>query len=72
LFKSNWPRSYSEAAAVADYLISSGISKRAAKCLAQGMLFSPDKRFADARAFKAALSSADGYPIKPVKVVTKK
>lgn len=72
LFKANWPRSYSEATAVADYLISSGISKRLAKCLAQCILFSPDNRFADARAFKAALSSADGYPIKPVKVVIKK
>jgi serine/threonine protein kinase len=72
LFKSNWPRSYSEAAAVADYLISSGISKRLAKCLAQGILFSPDNRFADARAFKAALSSADGYPMKPVEVLSKK
>jgi serine/threonine protein kinase len=72
LFKSSWPRSYSEATAVADYLISSGLSKRAAKCLAQGILFSPDNRFADARAFQAALSSADGYPIKPLKALSKK
>ncbi|MFC2050715.1 serine/threonine protein kinase [Chloroflexota bacterium] len=72
LFKSNWPRSYSEATAVANYLISSGISKRAAKCLAQAILFSPDNRFADAGAFKAALSSADGYPMKPVEVLSKK
>jgi serine/threonine protein kinase len=72
LFKANWPRSYSEAAAVADYLISRGISKRLARCLAQCILFSPDNRFADARAFKAALSSADGYPLKAVKVVVKK
>ncbi|MBN2463719.1 MAG: serine/threonine protein kinase [Dehalococcoidia bacterium] len=72
LFKSSWPRSYSEARAVADYLISRGISKRAAKCLAQGILFSPDNRFADARAFQAALSSADGYPMKPAEVLSKK
>jgi serine/threonine protein kinase len=72
LFKSNWPRSYSEATAVADYMISSGISKRPAKCLAQGILFSPDNRFADALAFKAALSSADGYPIKAAEVLSKK
>ena len=72
LFKSNWPRSYSEAKAVALNLISMGISERTAKCLAQGILFSPDNRFADARAFQAALSSADGYPIKPVKVISKK
>ena len=63
LFKSNWPRSYAEAAAVADYLISRGISKRTAKCLAQGILFSPDRRFGDAKAFRAALSSAEGYPV---------
>jgi serine/threonine protein kinase len=72
LFKCNWPRSYSEATTVADYLISSGISTRAAKCLAQAILFSPGNRFADARAFKAALSSADGYPMKPVEVMPKK
>jgi serine/threonine protein kinase len=64
LFKSNWPRSYAEASAVADYLISRGISKRTAKCLAQGTLFSADRRFADAKAFRAALSSANGYPVK--------
>jgi serine/threonine protein kinase len=67
LFEANWPRSYAEATAVADYLISRGISKRTAKCLAQGILFSPDRRFADAKAFRAALSSADGYPIKSAK-----
>jgi len=67
LFKSNWPRSYAEATAVADYLVSRGISKRTAKCLAQGILFSADRRFADARAFRAALSSADGYPLKSIK-----
>jgi len=72
LFKSNWPRSYSEARAVADYLISNGISKRAAKCLAQAILFSPDNRFADAHAFQAALSSADGYPMKPAEAPSKK
>ncbi|HEX7364623.1 MAG TPA: serine/threonine-protein kinase [Dehalococcoidia bacterium] len=66
LFKSNWPRSYAEAGAVADYLVSRGISKRTAKCLAQGILFSADRRFADAKAFRAALSSAEGYPIKSV------
>jgi len=64
LFKSNWPRSYAEASAVADYLMSRGISKRTARCLAQGILFSADRRFADAKAFRAALSSADGYPVK--------
>jgi serine/threonine protein kinase len=72
LFKSNWPRSYTEAAAVADYLISRGISKRTAKCLAQGILFSPDHRFANARAFRAALSSADGYPVRSIKSRSRK
>jgi serine/threonine protein kinase len=72
LFKSNWPRSYSEAKLVADYLISAGISKRMAKCLAQGILFSPGNRFADAHAMQVALSSADGYPIKSAEVVSKK
>jgi len=72
LFKSNWPRSYAEATAVADYLISRGISKRTAKCLAQVILFSPDHRFADAHAFRAALSSADGYPVKSGEVKSRK
>ncbi|MBM3155174.1 MAG: serine/threonine protein kinase [Chloroflexi bacterium] len=65
LFKSNWPRSYSEARALVGYLISLGISERTAKCLAQGTLFSPNNRFADARAFQAALLS-DAYPAKHV------
>jgi serine/threonine protein kinase len=72
LFKSNWPRSYSEARGLAEYLISLGISERTAKCLAQGMLFSPDNRFADAHAFQAAIASADGYPAKPAEVVSRK
>jgi serine/threonine-protein kinase len=72
LFKANWPRTYSEAAAVADYLISKGISKRLARCLAQCILFSQDNRFADAHAFKSALSSADVYPPKPMEELSNK
>jgi len=72
LFKANWPRSYAEASAFADYLVSRGISKRTAKCLAQGILFSPDRRFADAKAFRAALSSAEGYAVKPGQVHSRK
>jgi len=72
LFKYNWPRSYSEAATVADYLISASISKRTAKCLAQGIMLSPSNRFADAHAMQAALSSAIGYPIKLVEVMSRK
>jgi serine/threonine protein kinase len=72
LFKSNWPRSYAEAAAIADYMVSRGITRRTAKCLAQGILFSADRRFADAAAFRAALSSSDGYPAKPAKARSRK
>ena len=57
---------------VADYLISVGISKRLAKCLAQGILFFPGNRFADAHAMQAALSSASGFPIKLVEVLSQK
>ena len=56
LINTNWPRSYSEAAAVSNYLISSGISKRTSRCLAQAVMFSPGSRFASAGAMLAALS----------------
>ncbi len=59
LINTHWPRTYSEAAAVANYLISSGISKRTSRCLAQAIMFSPGSRFASARAMLAALSPAD-------------
>jgi len=72
LFKSNWPRSYSEATAIADYLVAAGISNRTAKCLAQCILFSPDNRFANAQAMRSALSLAEGYPMKPVEIISKK
>ncbi len=66
LLKSNWPRTYSEAGLVANYLIANGISKRTARCLAQATIFSPERRFADARTMLAALSSTIGGPLKPV------
>ena len=72
LFKSHWPRSYSEATAIADYLIAAGISNRTAKCLAQCILFSPDNRFASAQAMRDALSSAEGYPLKQGEVLSQK
>ena len=72
LFQSNWPRSYSEATTIVDYLVAIGISNRTAKWLAQGILFSPDKRFADAHAMQNASSSAVGYPIKPAEVLLQK
>jgi serine/threonine-protein kinase len=62
LINSNWPRSYSEAAAVANCLISGGMSKRTARCLAQGIMFSPGSRFAGAHAMQAALSPASIRP----------
>ncbi len=68
LFRYNWPRSFSEAAVLADHLISLGVSKRVARCLAQAVMFSPDDRFADARAMQAALASESGYLIKQLKV----
>lgn len=72
LLKSNWPRTFSEAEVVADYLISVGVSRRVARCLAQGILFSPGDRFADASAMKAALASADIYPLSQLKVALPK
>ncbi len=72
LFKFNWPRSYTEAGSVADYLVSVGISKRTARCLAQAILYSPDNRFANAHAMKAALSSGSGHPVKQVEAVSTK
>lgn len=71
LIKSNWPRTYREAGRVAEYLVSCNISKRTARCLAQAIMFSPEKRFADAPAMLAALSSASVGPPKPVEVTAK-
>ena len=56
LINANWPRTYSEAAAVSNYLISNGVSKRTSRCLAQAVMFSPGSRFASAHAMLAALS----------------
>jgi serine/threonine-protein kinase len=56
LINTNWPRSYSEAATVSNYLIASGVSKRTSRCLAQTVMFSPGSRFASAHAMLAALS----------------
>lgn len=71
LLKSSWPRSYNEAKTVADYLITAGTSNRTAKCLAQGILFHPGKRFASAKAMRAALSLVEGYPIKSEVILQK-
>ena len=58
LINTNWPRSYSEAATLSSYLVSSGVSKRTSRCLAQTVMFSPGSRFASAHAMLAALSPA--------------
>ena len=72
LFKFSWPRTFKEARMVVDYLVTAGISARTAKLLAQGIMYSPDNRFAGARAMQAALSVIDGYDIKPAEVVLQK
>jgi len=70
LFKANWPRTYAEAGVLAEHLVSLGITKRTARCLAQAVLFSPDSRFINAQAMQAALSSANGYLFKPVEALS--
>lgn len=72
MLKSNWPRTFSEAAVIANYLIACGISKRTSRCLAQAVIFSPDKRFSDARTMLAALSSTAGNPVKAMEVLVQK
>jgi serine/threonine protein kinase len=72
LFKSSWPRSYEEARSLVDYLAARGISQRTAKCLAQAVFFAPDRRFANARAMRAALSSVEGFQISQMEAVIRK
>lgn len=55
LISSNWPRTWEEAGAIANYLITAGASARTARCLSQAIMFEPSSRFADARAMMAAL-----------------
>jgi len=68
LIRTNWPRSYSEAGKVADYMISAGISARTSRCLAQAIMFSPGSRFASATAMRSALLSANECEVKEVGV----
>ena len=72
LLKSNWPRTYSEAGVVANYLVAGGTSKRTARCLSQAIVFAPDRRFASARTMLAALSSTIGGPVTPLEVAAQK
>jgi serine/threonine protein kinase len=72
LFKSSWPRTFTEAAAVVNHLVAAGVSTRTARCLAQAIMFSPGHRFAHALAMRSALSSSDGYPIKSAEVLSGK
>ncbi len=69
LIKTNWPRTYNEAGIIADFLIRMGVSRRTSRCLSQAIIFSPDKRFNDARAMLAAISSSARRLIKPVEAV---
>jgi serine/threonine-protein kinase len=68
LIGTNWPRSYTEAAKVADYMIRAGISTRTARCLAQAIMFSPGSRFASATAMRSALLSVNECEAKEVGV----
>ncbi|MFA5079950.1 MAG: protein kinase, partial [Dehalococcoidia bacterium] len=68
LIRTNWPRSYTEAGKVADYMISAGISAKTSRCLAQAIMFSPGSRFASATAMRSALLSANECEVKEVGV----
>ena len=58
LIGSNWPRTFGEAKILADHLISTGLSARTARCLAQASMFAPEKRFSSAQAMSEALCAA--------------
>ena len=70
LIHTNWPRNYAEAGTVADYMISTGISKRTSRCLAQAIMFSPGSRFAGAVAMHSALLASSAGQVKAVEVST--
>ena len=73
LINSNWPRTFAEASIVADYLVSSGLSARTARCLAQAIMFAPENRFAHAPAMQAAIcQSRNGNTINPAEAAVKK
>lgn len=55
LINTNWPRTFTEAAIIADYLMTGGVSARTARCLAQGIMFAPENRFADTCAMQSAI-----------------
>lgn len=73
LISSNWPRTFAEAAVIADYLISTGVSARTARCLAQAIMFAPENRFADAHAMQTAICQPqNGNPASPVEAAANK
>jgi serine/threonine protein kinase len=59
LISSNWPRNFNEAAIIANYLVTAGVSARTSRCLAQGAMFEPAYRFSDARAMLAAITPSN-------------
>jgi len=73
LINSNWPRTFSEASTIADYLTSTGLSVRTARCLAQAIMFDPENRFSNALAMQAAIcQSRNGKTTNPAEVAVKK
>ncbi|MBN1374616.1 MAG: serine/threonine protein kinase [Dehalococcoidia bacterium] len=58
LINTNWPRTFAEAKTIASYLITAGISIRVSRCLAQGIMFAPEHRFADVHAMQSAICPA--------------
>jgi serine/threonine protein kinase len=70
LIHTNWPRNYTEAGTVADYMISAGVSQMTSRCLAQTIMFSPGSRFASAAAMRSALLASSAGEVKAVEVST--
>jgi serine/threonine protein kinase len=72
LINSNWPRNWEEARTIADYLVSTGVSTRTARCLSQAIMFDPALRFASATTMMTALSSTNnGYRMNAAQAVVK-
>ena len=68
LIHTSWPRSYAEAGTVADHMISTGISKKTSRCLAQAIMYSPGSRFASAVAMRTALLVSSTGEVKALEV----
>lgn len=73
LINTNWPRTFAEASAIAGYLISSGFTPRLSRCLAQGIMFTPEHRFCDAHAMQSAICPANnGNSVNAAEAAAKK